>query len=102
MANALGAAAGHRVATVDIVITADYDGFSLCGYSVMSDCKKHTFEEPEEAVSFAGGLAETAVRQRAAFQGFGDDPQISICTEEKILSNGLLVEIIVHARACPA
>jgi len=101
VANALGAAAGRRVATVDISVAADYDGFSLCGYSVMSDCKKYTFEEAEPAIAFASELAETAVRKRAVFQGFGTEPQLSITTEEKILSNGLLVEIIVHAQARP-
>ncbi len=101
VANALGAAAGHRVAAVDVAAAADYDGFSLCGFSVMADCKKHTFEEPEDAIAFASELAEKAVRQRAAFQGFGEDPQITIETEERILSNGLLVEIVVHAKARP-
>ena len=101
VANALGAAAGHRVAVVDVAAAADYDGFSLCGFSVMSDCKKHTFEEQEDAIAFARELAEKTVRQRAAFQGFGDDPQITIETQERILSNGLLVEIVVHAQARP-
>jgi len=67
----------------------------------MSDCKKYTFEEAEPAIAFASELAETAVRKRAVFQGFGTEPQLSITTEEKILSNGLLVEIIVHAQARP-
>jgi len=101
VANALGAAAGHRTATVDVVIAADYDGFSLSGYSVMTGCTKHIFEEPEEAIRFAGEVAEQAVRQRAAFQGLGEDPEITVTSEKKILSNGLLVEIIVHAKANP-
>ena len=101
VANALGAAAGHRVASVDIVISADYDEFSLNGYSVMTDCKKNLFKEAEDAIIFASEVAEKAVRKRAAFQGLGDDPVIMISTEEKILSNGLLVEIIVHAQARP-
>ncbi|MBQ9032141.1 MAG: hypothetical protein IJ106_11920 [Parasporobacterium sp.] len=99
VANALGAAAGRKTAYVDVPIAADYDGFSLAGYSVMHNCRKHLFEEADDAIAFAKEIALEAIRRRAVFQGFGDDPQIELSVQEKYIRKTILVEIIIHAEA---
>ena len=100
VANAVGAIAGKRIARLDIPVIAKYDGYSIIGYSVVADCKQHMIKRREEAVKFGMDTALKEIRERARFQGLGDDPLIEVEAEEvRIQPSGVLLEITIHAKA---
>ena len=100
VANAVGAIAGRRVARLDLPVVAKYDGYSIIGYTIVANEKQHMIKRRPEAVEFGKKTALEEIRKRAQFQGLGEDPLIEIETEEvRIRPSGVLLEIVVHAKA---
>ena len=67
----------------------------------MADCKKHLYRDLEDAVAFAKRTAEAAVRQKAALQGLGGDPEIELTVEHNIFDGKVYLGCVVHAEARP-
>jgi hypothetical protein len=102
VANALGAAASNRAAFIDFRIKADYVGSTIDGYSMIDQFGKVVYEKKEDAVAAGLKIAEKAIRERAQFQGLGDDPIVELTTEEKRIGDpkvGILTDIYIHAAA---
>ena len=101
VANALGAACAQRVARLDIHVFVNSMDPATGGYYVMADCKKHLYRDLEDAIAFGEKTAEAEVRQKAAFQGLGEDPEIELTVEHNIFDNKVYLGCIVHAEARP-
>lgn len=102
VANALGAAAGRLLARADVSVLAKYDGYSCYGYAVVKDYKLHIIKRLDDAIAFATEIAEEEIKEKAAFQGLGENPVISISQEEIRIGHrqgGLLLEVLIHATA---
>lgn len=100
VANAVGAIAGRRIARLDLPVVAKYDGYSIIGYTIVANEKQHMIKRRPEAVEFGKKTALEEIKKRAKFQGLGDDPLIEIETEEvRIRPSGVLLEIVIHAKA---
>ena len=101
VANALGAACAQRVARLDVNVFVNSTDTATGGYYVMADCKKHLYRDLEDAVAFAKRTAEAAVRQKAALQGLGGDPEIELTVEHNIFDGKVYLGCVVHAEARP-
>ena len=100
VANAVGAIAGRRVARLDLPVVAKYDGYSIIGYMIVANQQQYMIKRRPDAVEFGKKTALEEIKKRAQFQGLGDDPLIEIETEEvRIRPSGVLLEIVVHAKA---
>ena len=100
VANALGAVCAQRVARLDVnvfVNAMDATG----GYYVMADCKKHLYKDLEDAVAFGRSTAEAEIRKKAALQGLGEDPEITLTVEHDIFHDKVYLGCVVHAEARP-
>ena len=100
VANAVGAIAGRRIARLDLPVVAKYDGYSIIGYMIVANQQQYMIKRRADAVEFGKKTALEEIKKRAQFQGLGDDPLIEIETEEvRIRPSGVLLEIMVHAKA---
>ena len=67
---------------------------------IVANQQQYMIKRRPDAVEFGKKTALEEIKKRAQFQGLGDDPLIEIETEEvRIRPSGVLLEIMVHAKA---
>ena len=101
VANALGAIASRRTATVQLRIQAIYENTVLVGYAVAEEGKRVFFKRDRktEAVEYGREIVDRAIRKKAEQSGI-TDPQFDLKIEDKhITGTGLIVEVVITAVA---
>ncbi len=102
IANAVGAAACNLKTVCDVIITVHYNEVTIDGYSFATNGSVRRFERREDAVAECREYIKALILEKAALQGLGKNPEITISESEKRFGDpetGLLFKIIISAVA---